>query len=152
MHTLPFSIRFGPRVSIREKLWLSVSLLTGLLNIHSRNIVHGNIRSSNCGIFRDFILLLMDFSLKGSFYFNYTGVNGVKYINAFSPREPFFSMPIEKEFTLAPERLLHTSTNVPDLEQQKRADVFSAGCVIAAIFGNGLPLFTEADLPYIAAV
>ena len=121
-----------------EKKWLVLQLLCSLEQMHSSGLTHGDIKPDNILVTSfDWLYLVdihpykpvmvMDDNLKKyNKYFGYLDNNHRCY--------------------LAPERWLTPPQKVEDsvTTMAPAMDIFSAACVIAEIFSDGLPLF---DLP-----
>ena len=122
-----------------EKKWLIFQLMCAMEQIHSTGLTHGDIKPDNILITSyDWLYLadmhpykpkvVMDDNLKRyNKYFGYLDNNSKCY--------------------LAPERWItppQTLEEFAHVEMAPSMDIFSAGCVIAEILSDGLPLF---DLP-----
>ncbi|GAV05374.1 hypothetical protein RvY_15521 [Ramazzottius varieornatus] len=133
-----------------EKKWIAFQILSGLQECHEKNVCHGDIKSTNIAVTSWFWTYLTDFaSFKPTFLpdgdpadFNY-----------------FFDTSRRRTCYIAPERFLKgvavASSDVvswklslPEQQQEARMaklhwsmDIFSAGCVLLELFGDGDPPF-----------
>jgi phosphoinositide-3-kinase regulatory subunit 4 len=157
--TLASRIGSRPFPSTSEKRWLAYQLLRAVQQAHSCGIAHGDIKAENCALTSWSWLLLIDFATHKP---------------AFLPRDNpsefsfFFDTGSRRRCYVAPERFLSSdsdawfqetsdSSSASTSEEQPSgpvriqpttfaADVFSAGCVIAELFLNGVALFDLSSL------
>lgn len=169
-HTLASRIGSRPFPTAGEKRWLAFQLLHAVHQAHSRGVVHGDIKAENCALTSWSWLLLTDFATYKPAFLPRDNPSEFSF---------FFDTGGRRRCYIAPERF-HTSDSYvwsnfspEDAQQQSAADVanspteasrglrmerstfaadiFSAGCVIAELFSDGVAPFDLSSLLSYAA-
>lgn len=142
-----------------EKRWLAFQILTAVDQAHKSGVRHGDIKTENVMVTSWNWVLLTDFA---SFKPTYLPEDNPADFNY------FFDTSRRRTCYIAPERFVEGSMFATDLESLKDAstplvdlvnnsqrsrgdlkramDIFSAGCVIAELFTEGVPLFDLSQL------
>ncbi|XP_073425409.1 phosphoinositide 3-kinase regulatory subunit 4 [Dendrobates tinctorius] len=142
-----------------EKRWIAFQILTAVDQAHTSGVCHGDIKTENVMVTSWNWVLLTDFA---SFKPTYLPEDNPADFNY------FFDTSRRRTCYIAPERFVDGSTFSTELESikdpttplvdltnnnqrtrgdLKRAmDIFSAGCVIAELFTEGVPLFDLSQL------
>ena len=119
-----------------EKLWVTFQLLMGIESIHTKGIVHGDLKLENLLITSSNWLLVTDFAPYKSIYV--------------PDDDPYiFSQQFDSSFrhccNTAPERFVHFDKITSDSILEQTMDIFSIGCILAEIYLES-PLFTYSQL------
>ncbi|KAI3389745.1 hypothetical protein SNEBB_006208 [Seison nebaliae] len=118
-----------------EKRWITFQLLESLKQIHSMNIVHGDIKMENILLTSTSWLFLSDFAT-----FKPSSVSDGDFIF-------YFDSSWRTTCCLAPERVCCNEENSRLMKKSWTMDIFSAGCVLLELFSNNHhPPFTMALL------
>ncbi|XP_076800524.1 phosphoinositide 3-kinase regulatory subunit 4-like [Clavelina lepadiformis] len=124
-----------------ERRWVAFQLLCALNQISKFNIWHGDIKSENVLITSWNWLLLADFASYKPVYLPDDNPADFNY---------FFDTSRRRTCYIAPERFTDNLTHQQMLEMNSAAmhamDIFSAGCVIAELFTDGMAMFDLAQL------
>lgn len=122
-----------------ELKFMAFQLLHILSDIHTRDIVHGDIKTENIMVTSSNWVVLTDFS-------EYIKP---KYLPEDNPGEYafYFDTSQRRSCYLAPERFNTQQYNIQtDHKLDKEMDIFSCGCCIFEMFTEGRPLFNLAEL------
>eukprot|EP00842_Homolaphlyctis_polyrhiza_P006602 jgi/Hompol1/6943/HPOL_000975-RA len=129
-----------PFLTSFEKKWLSFQLLVAVVEAHSRQICHGDIKTENIFVTTWNWAYLADFSA---------------YKPTFIPEDNpadftfFFDTSSRRACYLAPERFYEPGGTLFVENGSKltpEMDIFALGCTIAEIYLEGIPIFTLAQL------
>nr|KAJ3420459.1 Serine/threonine-protein kinase [Polyrhizophydium stewartii] len=123
-----------------EKKWVAFQLLTGVVEAHSRQVFHGDIKTENVFCTSWNWVYLADFS---SFKPTYLPEDNPADFTF------FFDTSARRICYLAPERFYESGESLSSERISKltpEMDVFSLGCTIAEVFLEGTPVFTLAQL------
>ncbi|KAM9723786.1 LOW QUALITY PROTEIN: phosphoinositide 3-kinase regulatory subunit 4 [Menidia menidia] len=131
-----------------EKRWLAFQLLAAVAQAHGAGVRHGDIKAENLMVTSWNWLLLTDFASFKPAYLPEDNPADFNY---------FFDTSRRRTCYVAPERFVDGgtladtdgSTPLPERsrgELRPAMDIFSAGCVIAELFTEGVPLFDLSQL------
>eukprot|EP01135_Chromosphaera_perkinsii_P009282 Nk52_evm34s1705 gene=Nk52_evmTU34s1705 len=144
-----------PFLSLIEKKCICYQILCSLKECHSNKVVHGDIKAENILVTTFNWVLLCDFACYKPTYLPVDNPASFSF---------FFDTSGRRSCYVAPERFYHPSDeNSENVLLGKRSafgpmdefregeltpamDIFSAGCVIAELFNDGIPLFDLSQL------
>jgi phosphoinositide-3-kinase regulatory subunit 4 len=128
-----------PFLSLIEKRWIAFQLLTGLRDIHERNVAHGDIKSENILCTTANWVYIADFACFKPTFLPLNDPADFAY---------FFDASGRRTCNLAPERFYAPDEEKPDLAAHvtEAMDVFALGCVLAEICSDGVSPFTLSQL------
>ncbi|KAI8926108.1 hypothetical protein BC831DRAFT_246086 [Entophlyctis helioformis] len=129
-----------PFMTTFEKKWISFQILMGVVEAHSRQVYHGDIKTENIFVTSWNWVYLSDFSSFKPAHLPEDNPADFAY---------FFDTSARRSCYLAPERFLDPSAAGASDSGGKltwEMDIFALGCTMAEIFLEGVPVFTLSQL------
>ncbi|KAI0037081.1 ARM repeat-containing protein [Vararia minispora EC-137] len=137
-----------PFLSPIEKKWVAFQLLTGLRDVRTRKVPHGDVKSENILVTSWNWVYLSDFASHKPTYLPLDDPTDFSFYFDTSGRRTCYVAPERFYDAASAKDLKGDSENDSkrDAHVTEAMDVFSAGCVVAELFREGTPLFTLSQL------
>ena len=150
--TLSERIWTVPMLTLIEKQWIMFQLITAVYNLHNLGFYHGGLSSNNVLLTTWNHVFLADFAWYAP---NYIYEDKLDDVNYYYPSA-------DKKCNLAPEKFIQKDykdiaslqwsqeqigkVSPKTLQDLKKMDIFSLGCVLAELMLDGTPLFSYKEL------